>query len=80
MFKLLIRVAFFMSFSYKYMHLKAVFSNETGHLAFKTCETILNFFEQQKTALICLKTKQFLLFLPHYFHTLGSTPISHCSV
>ena len=69
-----------MPFSYKYSLLKAYFTSETGHLAFKTCKTILNFFEQQKTALICLKTKQFLMFLLLSFHTLGLTPISHCSV
>ena len=35
--KRLIRVAFFLSFSYRYTHLKAVFSSETALLLFNLC-------------------------------------------
>ena len=47
--KLLIQVAFFLPFSCRYTHLKAVFPSETAHLTFKSRKTILICFQQEKT-------------------------------
>ena len=69
-----------MPFSCRYTHLKAVFPSETANFLVSQHRTNLKCFQQLKNAQICLKTQQISLFLPHRFHTLGSTPISRWSV